>query len=467
MNFYQRNTVCVDLSLRYVRSITQCASLGYTDENIFERLKAVRMTKIYSYTLPIETSLVDAYGALEAGFTDQFVYYRKDCPCRYMGFGRCVAVHSLSDAEITSQGPSDHAPLFFSFSRFDANNPLPPDPLFATFPQLDLMLPEVVLIEDETGCFLQVNSLGPVYEGRVARFAKHIVEAIPHESRSISYALEPDSPVVWEETVGTALAHIRSGKLSKVVTARQIHLRAGEVFTARDLLINLIDGDANGTVFLYRYGDVFFIGATPELLIRKKGDTVESMCLAGSVSAGATPAQRAAYANELLHDEKNLAEHAYVVDYLREAFGRNCHDVQVASQPQILSLRHIQHLYTPISGKMLEGMTLFAFMRELHPTPALAGAPVGEAKVLIRELEPFNRGFFGGTVGYVDGNDNGEFSVAIRSGVFDGSEGYLYAGCGIVQGSDAASEYDEIDIKLKTILSAFYAPGEVSVDGNI
>ncbi len=424
------------------------------------------MTKLFSYTLPIDGSLVDAYCALERDFTDQFVYYCKDRPCHLIGFGRCVALRSLSDAEFTVQGPSDHAPIFFSFSRFDANNPKPTDPLFATFPKLHLMLPEVVLIEDETGRFLQVNSLGPVYEGRVTRFSQRVDTTTPHSNRTIGFALESDSSVAWAAMVEEALARIRSGRLSKVVPARRLHLVTDEMFSARDLLVNLIDGAAGGTVFLYRYGDVFFIGATPELLIRKKGCQVVSMCLAGSTSAGSTPAERAALADELLHDRKNLSEHAYVVDYLREAFDRNCYDVEMEDHPQVLPLAHIQHLHTPISGKVLEGVTLLSLMRELHPTPALSGTPVGEAEVLIREIEPFNRGFFGGTVGYVDGNDDGEFSVGIRSGVFDGKEGYVYAGCGIVEGSCAASEHDEIDLKLKTILSAFRAPEREGVDNH-
>lgn len=416
------------------------------------------MTKVYSYTQPIDAPLLDAYDALEKGFTDQFVYWAKDRPRRFVGFGRCIAIRSLSELEYECEGPCRTAPILFSFNRFDAYNPKPTDPLFAAFPKLHLMVNEVVLIEDATGRYLQVNSLGPVYPGRVERFVRHVAEATSPTMRSIGYTVEKDSRQEWRTTVEHALERIRDGRLSKVVPARRLHLTADREFSARDLLVNLVEGSALGTVFLYRYGDVFFIGATPELLIRKQGEQVESMCLAGTISAGADAEERARLGAELLADPKNRAEHAYVVDYLREAFGRNCHDVQVDAEPHILSLAHVQHLCTPVTGKVLEGVTLQSLMRELHPTPALAGTPVGEAKVLLRELEGFNRGFFGGTCGYIDGDGNGEFSVTIRSGVFDGHEGYLYAGCGIVEGSDADSEYDEVDMKLATILSAFDAP---------
>ena len=103
----------------------------------------------------------------------------------------------------------------------------------------------------------------------------------------------------------------------------------------------------------------------------------------------------------------------------------------------------------------MEGVSLYSLMEQMHPTPALAGLPVGEALMSLREIEPYGRGFFGGAVGIVDSQDNGEFSVAIRSGVFDGEAGWIYAGCGVVEGSETAAEFTEIDMKFQTILSAF------------
>ncbi len=102
-------------------------------------------------------------------------------------------------------------------------------------------------------------------------------------------------------------------------------------------------------------------------------------------------------------------------------------------------------------------------MEDLHPTPAVAGTPVGEAKMLLREVETYNRGFFAGACGYVDGAGDGEFSVALRTGVFDGEIGWVYAGCGIVEGSVADDEYDEIGMKLQTVLSAFDGEDEATL----
>lgn len=415
------------------------------------------MTKIYSLTQPMDADMVDAFCMLQKGFTDQFVYYDKARACRYMGLGRCIALHSPEDSEYELEGSVDQPPVFFSFNRFDAENPAPADELFQAFPRLKFMLPEIVLIENERGRMLQVNSLGPVYAGRAARFMRQAAAAPRRKRENIGYRLESDSRQAWGEACESAFAAIEEGRVGKVVLSRRKKLLADHPFSSKDLLVNLIDGDAVGTVILYRYADVFFCGCTPELLVRKRGQNVESMCLAGTCPRGETLEEGEMFAERLMADGKNRAEHDYVVRFIRDVFGRTCYDVDVPGVPGILSLRHVQHLCTPAKAKVLEGVLLEELMGDLHPTPAVAGTPVGEAKMLIRSIEQYNRGFFAGAAGIVDGDGDGEFSVALRTGVFDGEMGWVYAGCGIVAGSDVEAEYAEIDAKLKTILSAFEA----------
>ena len=421
------------------------------------------MTRIYTCNVPIEGDIVDAFCWLQKGFTDQFVYYDKARACRYMGLGRCIALPSLRDVEweadsgahFVGEAGADQPPVFFSFNRFDATNPAPADELMASFPRLRFMLPEIVLIENDRGRFLQVNSLGPVYPGRVERFTRMIAEAPARESVTIPYTLEPDSREAWNGEMDAALAAIAAGRVSKVVLSRRLRVQAAHPFSSKDLLVNLIDGDARGTVLLYRYADVFFCGCTPELLVRKRGENVESMCLAGTCPTGATPAESEALAAALMADEKNRAEHDYVVRLIRSVLERVCYDVDVPATPEIMRLAHVQHLFTPARARALEGVSLVDLMEDLHPTPAVAGTPVGEAKMLLRAIEPYARGFYAGACGFVDGAGDGEFSVALRTGVFDGEMGYVYGGCGIVAESDADAEYEEINLKLRTILSAF------------
>lgn len=415
------------------------------------------MTKIYSSSVPIEADIVDAFCIMRKGFTDQFVYYRKDAPRRFMGLGRCIALSSMEGVDCELEGPADVQPVFFSFNRFDAENPAPCDELFDAFPRLRFMLPEIVLIQTDAGSYLQVNSLSPVYQGRVRRFLKQAASAPARTRRTIPHRIEPDSREDWRRAVGEALAAIDAGVVGKVVLSRRQKLVADEPFSSKDLLVNLIDGDARGTVLLYRYADVFFCGCTPELLVRKDGARVSSMCLAGTCPAGADEQERRRLADELMADGKNRAEHDYVVRHVREVFRRVCFDVDVPQTPGIMPLTHVQHLHTPAAAQVLDGVSLWELMGDLHPTPAVSGTPVGEARMLIRRIERYNRGFFSGACGYIDAAGDGEFSVGLRTGVFDGETGWLYAGCGIVAGSDADAEYDEIGLKLKTILDAFEA----------
>lgn len=415
------------------------------------------MTKIYSSSVPIEADIVDAFCIMQKGFTDQFVYYRKDAPRRFMGLGRCIALSSMEGVDCELEGPADVQPVFFSFNRFDAENPAPCDELFDAFPRLRFMLPEIVLIQTDAGSYLQVNSLSPVYQGRVRRFLKQAASAPARTRRTIPHRIEPDSREDWRRAVGEALAAIDAGVVGKVVLSRRQKLVADEPFSSKDLLVNLIDGDARGTVLLYRYADVFFCGCTPELLVRKDGARVSSMCLAGTCPAGADEQERRRLADELMADGKNRAEHDYVVRHVREVFRRVCFDVDVPQTPGIMPLMHVQHLHTPAAAQVLDGVSLWELMGDLHPTPAVSGTPVGEARMLIRRIERYNRGFFAGACGYIDAAGDGEFSVGLRTGVFDGETGWLYAGCGIVAGSEADAEYDEIGLKLKTILDAFEA----------
>lgn len=414
-----------------------------------------RMTKVYSFTKPIPLAALEAFCALEIGFTDQFVYYRKDTPTHLFGLGRCIAFSSLKAMEYELEGVQTHAPYLFSFERFDKENPSAADEITRVFPVLDFLLPEIVIIEDANGVFLQVNSLGPINKERVEKFEQRACAGEPFYRKTIPYKLTDESREVWRQMVQGGFDAIEAGRVQKVVLSRRTQLISDQSFSSTDLLFNLIKGSSQGTVVLYRYADVFFCACTPELLVRKCASTVESMCLAGTCRSATEKLERARLAASLLADSKNRAEHEYVVHFIKEVFGRICYDLSLASEPYVISLPHIQHLCTPLRAYLPTGFDITNLRENLHPTPAVAGYPVGEARMLIRQLEPYNRGFFAGTCGYVDGFGDGEFSVSLRCGVFDGHTGWLYAGCGIVSGSVADDEYDETALKLTTILSAF------------
>ena len=139
---------------------------------------------------------------------------------------------------------------------------------------------------------------------------------------------------------------------------------------------------------------------------------------------------------------------------IKGAIEDTCSEVDIPSEPRLLKLRHIQHLYTPVKGKPNLGTSLLMLVERLHPTPALGGVPTTSAMLKIREVEDMDRGFYGGPIGWLDYQGNGEFAVAIRSGLIQENEASIFAGCGVVENSEPESEYEETKIKFKPMLSA-------------
>lgn len=197
-----------------------------------------------------------------------------------------------------------------------------------------------------------------------------------------------------------------------------------------------------------------FLGATPERLIRVQGERVSTMALAGSARRDADPAVDAALGAALLAGAKDRAEHEWVVDAIVDAL----HDLDVAvdpfESPRLRLLATLQHLETPIQGRWRDSRgDILAAAERLHPTPALGGTPRAAALRLIRAAEPFDRGWYGGGVGWLDGRGDGDLAVAIRSVLLRGDTATAFAGAGLVAASDPAAEAREIALKLAAALA--------------
>ncbi len=193
--------------------------------------------------------------------------------------------------------------------------------------------------------------------------------------------------------------------------------------------------------------------------MKKNGNDVFTTCLAGSIKRGKTTKEDLDLGEDILSDQKNLIEHQYVVDMIKEAMSEVCTEVILPDQPQLMKMRDIQHLYTPVTGKTDDQTSLLDIIERLHPTPALGGLPKKPAVEKIREVELLDRGFYGGPIGWMDYRGNGEFAVAIRSGLIQGNEASLFAGCGVVAHSDSESEYQETNIKFRPMLTALGGEG--------
>ena len=267
----------------------------------------------------------------------------------------------------------------------------------------------------------------------------------------------PD-PAEYERAVEKALARLAEGGLGKVVLARTLHLAADQVDVAQ-LLRNLTAGDPHGRVFAVAVpgedGLCTMLGASPELLVSRFGRDVVSHPLAGSAARSPDPVEDRRRASALLESAKDRAEHAFVVDAVAAALLPYCDRLLVPAQPALVQTATMWHLGTRVTGTLADPeTTALTLAAALHPTPAVCGTPVNAARELIAELEPFPRGYYGGAVGWCDAAGDGEWAVTIRCAEVSGNRARLFAGAGIVPGSQPAAELAETTAKFRTLLRA-------------
>jgi menaquinone-specific isochorismate synthase len=265
--------------------------------------------------------------------------------------------------------------------------------------------------------------------------------------------IEERQPDEWKQSVTDLVDSLKASELKKVVLAREIRMVFKQDAAVEGVLDRLIE-QQDSFIFAFEANGDCFIGASPERLVKKEGEKVFSACLAGSIPRGKTPEEDRNLGKLLLEDQKNLIEHQYVVEMIKEAMLETCDKVVLPDSPRLMKMKYIQHLYTPVTGENRGGTSILDLVDRLHPTPALGGLPKKEAVEKIREVEVLDRGLYAAPIGWLDYKGNGEFAVAIRSALLQGSEASLFAGCGIVADSDAESEYTETSIKFRPMLTA-------------
>jgi menaquinone-specific isochorismate synthase len=287
----------------------------------------------------------------------------------------------------------------------------------------------------------------------------------PDNAGAVPVPERPPSGVRWHDgalsapdfelAVARAVAAIKAGALKKVVLARDQFATAAGDIDARVLLRRLAD----------RYPDCYtfacdgMIGATPELYIRREGRQVSSLVLAGTLPRGATAAEDDAIGAALLADAKNVEEHAYAAASLRETLGPLCEQLDMPAEPELIKLPNLQHLGTHVRGTLRPDLepgteTALGLTAAVHPTAAVCGTPTDTAAELIRELEHMDRERYAGPVGWVDADGNGEWGIALRCAQLTGRTARLFAGGGIMGGSDPAAELAEAQIKFRPLRNA-------------
>jgi len=256
--------------------------------------------------------------------------------------------------------------------------------------------------------------------------------------------------------VARAVERINAGQLDKVVLARDLAVNAGSAIDPRWLLHRL--AERYDTTWVFAVDGL--VGATPELLVRLEKGLVTSRVLAGTIRRTGDDEHDLALAASLARSSKDLEEHEYAVRSVAEALAPHCSSINVPESPFVLHLSNVMHLATDLAGVLTDGATSLALAASLHPSAAVCGTPTLVADAAIRELEQMDRGRYAGPVGWMDAAGDGEWGIALRCGAYDRadpSQLRLFAGCGVVAGSDPDSELAESDAKFVPMRDALTA----------
>ena len=260
---------------------------------------------------------------------------------------------------------------------------------------------------------------------------------------------------VWQDRVARAIEKIKGGKLEKVVLARFTTAFSDSIIESRSLLKYL----SNEYPSTWIYSNAGLVGATPELLVRLSKSLITSRILAGTIRKTGDDQRDLALAGSLARSSKDLEEHEYAVRSVADALAPFCSSMNVPESPFVLHLSNVMHLATDVTGVLSDNSSpadIFELAARLHPSAAVCGTPTEVAKRTIDEIEGISRGRYAGPVGWIDAKGDGELGIALRCGQIssDKKSIRIFAGCGIVAGSDPEREYAESQAKLLPMRSA-------------
>lgn len=370
---------------------------------------------------------------------------------------RRLAERALSGSPAGPAGAGLVAVAGFAFSDTGGSGPS-----WRGFPAGSLIVPEVSLARGGGETWLTVNAQvragadpDEILERCLTRLNELRMKPLPMlDPAPIGQFIvhSPMPPSHFEEAVVRAVEKIRAGVVEKVVLAREVQVEAPAPHDPGAILGVLRTGFPECFVYAVGRAEATFIGASPELLVRREGQRASTVALAGSTRRSADPAVDDHLGEALLRSDKDRRENAIVARRIARALAPHSVWVTVPPEPVVVRVANIQHLACPIRAQLKEPMSALRLAGILHPTPAVGGEPDDRARALIPALEGFDRGWYAGTIGWTDVSGDGEFCVALRCALLRGCQAACFAGCGIVADSDPASELAETEVKLQALL---------------
>jgi isochorismate synthase len=374
--------------------------------------------------------------------------------------GECLRLAKGAIAEEPSGLPAGAGPVWaggFSFAAEGAaSSP------WSSFSPASLCLPELSLCRRGEDAYLTLNllvsdesGLASALERASARLGGLRHDALPlldphPTSRPRIRSVHP--PGDFELSVAAATDAIGRGEFNKVVLAREVLVEAGEAHDPAAVFGAMRELFPACFCFCVGTPQAAFLGASPELLVRRAGSGASSVALAGSTRRSSDPAVDDHLAEQLLRSDKDRREHRIVAERIMRALRPLSVWVESAPEPAVVKVANIQHLATPLFAQLSEPRSAVELAGQLHPTPAVGGEPWSAAAASIASLERMDRGWYAGPVGWMDAAEDGEFCVALRSALLRDREARLYAGVGVVAGSDPAAELAETEVKLGALL---------------
>ena len=356
--------------------------------------------------------------------------------------------------------PAGAGPVWAGGFAFDpAGAGTPP---WSSFPPALLAMPELSLVRTGGDAWLTLVAIAEpgddpgAIAGRLAARAGGLSEAglpmlDPAPTGSVAVA-SADDPGAYEAAVAAAVGRIRAGELEKVVLAREVRAEAPRAHDPAALFGAMRELFPSCFCFCAGSPEAAFLGASPELLVRRRGAGAQTVALAGSTRRSADPAVDDHLGEQLRRSAKNRGEHEIVVRRIERALRPLSVWVEASGEPEVIRVANIQHLATPIHAQLAEPRSAVELAGLLHPTPAVGGEPRAQAEALIAELESMDRGWYAAPVGWMDAVEDGEFCVALRSALLRDRTAHLFAGAGIVADSDPAAELAETELKLGAML---------------